>query len=252
METATTHEARARNAKAFALAQVLFDHGAAVANVAVLPPAGWSMVATLATQAELLGRTTIGKVRIVHVPGSDATVAAVARILGDLIAAANDAAAIAELNEAESACCPAGERNVCCYPETFPAPTPDEQAEVDRWLATADEIRPRNALDPSEARPPTDDSIVFKTVPSTSQNPAGVAERATVRMLDEPQADVVFCPHGTAAPHSPDGQTCNGCGRPLKPGQKRRPTDSQGYREVVGQLDPTTAQAFNAFGQAAR
>lgn len=91
METAPTttgsHEARARNAKAQALAAVLHAHGASVANVAELPPAGWSMIAELATAQT--GRK-------VYAPNSQATIDAVARILGDLIAHENDQAAIAE------------------------------------------------------------------------------------------------------------------------------------------------------------
>lgn len=92
METApTTHEARARNAKAQALAAILLEHGATVANVAELPAAGWSMVAELATHAELLGAG-----RKVHAPGSQATIDAVARILGDLIAHRDEQAVLAE------------------------------------------------------------------------------------------------------------------------------------------------------------
>jgi hypothetical protein len=87
METATTHEARARNAKAQALAAVLHAHGATVVNALELPAAGWSMVAELAS---------IEAGRKVHAPNSQATIDAVARILGLLIAADNDADAVAE------------------------------------------------------------------------------------------------------------------------------------------------------------
>jgi hypothetical protein len=220
METATTttHEARARNAKAFALAQVLFDHGATVANVAVLPPAGWSMAASLATDAELLGRTTTGKVRIVHVPGSDATVAAVARILGDLIAAANDAAAIADQYEA------AADAEITNGP--FVGMT---VGEVDRMTVEqrAEHVR---ILDESAA-------VV-------------AAEREECTHPEAKRFDHDFGSAGHLGKPKGVRTLCGDCGTDLTP--DRRPTDSQGYRSVVGQLDATTAQAFNAFGQATR
>lgn len=104
METATTHEARARNAKAQALAAVLLERGATNADVKALhaaTPVFWEMAAFLATERELMGRTASGKVRQVHVPGygsgdATATINAVARILGDLIAHADEQDAIAE------------------------------------------------------------------------------------------------------------------------------------------------------------
>lgn len=37
--------------------------------------------------------------------------------------------------ETTTNCCPNGERNVCCYPETFPPASAEQTAEVDAWLA---------------------------------------------------------------------------------------------------------------------
>jgi hypothetical protein len=177
-ETATTHEARARNAKAQALAAVLHAHGATVANVTALPPAGWSMVAELAS---------IETGRKVHAPNSQATIDAVARILGLLIAAESDAAAVAE-----------------AWP-TFvaPAPTPAQAFDDD----------PEPWLD-------DDDS----------------AEYRSRKVADMTQADWDALAEGDEAYVPPE----------------RRPTDSQGYRSTLRELDPVTARTFAAFGQAVR
>lgn len=184
METATTHEARARNAKAQALAEILHQHKASVANVRQIPATGWGSwetVATLATERELLGRTKSGKVRQVHVPGygsgdATATIAAVARILGDLIAAEADRAAIAE--------------------QVAPANPHDTEATIPLADMTQDDWDTL-AVDDEHYEPPA---------------------RATPAQLDAIRLS------------------------------ERRPTDSQGYRATVGQLDRETAQSFAMFG----
>lgn len=180
METATTHEARARNAKAQALAAVLHEHRITPDSLTVvldllasqqddvdLVGAFWAKVAEVATLRGLQGEGVT-----VHAPGSQATIDAVARILGDLIAHENDQAAIAERR--------------------------------------------------AEGEPmPGDDHIT-----STGET-LGSLRRRSAEAVERGYRDRIATDYGRG---------------------RRRPTDSGEYRRTVGQLDPTTAQAFAAFG----